>query len=581
MPQIEQYGDGQGSTVRTRPIDAPLINPNIATPDVFGAAIARGAGDAAQGLGQAYMMHQRLRQEEQDNRDEVEAFDGANQYIEQDNTDTANFLTRTGKQAIGLTEDARKTHQRRRDEIAAKLTSPGAKEKFNQLTERRWLQTQARLEGHAAGEVKNYIAQTYDSTITNVMMDGLNDGTPTALERAEAMARVTRQRQGDLLGGDGQTIELAHRKDSGKLYGAAVDAAIDRSDWATAAALVERYGDRLPEDKRADARGRIAAGGRNQQAQTTTDTILADPAITRAKAALAIKEIGDADLRDRVQQKANQEFERREAALNEARGTTYETMAKEIESGADVEDLLVKHQDAAALEQVDRDRLRVAAERAAVRKAPPAGSDEFYELRNMAAVTPGPFMDVDLRRYRGVINEGERKQMIELQADMKSHAIATAAKGSQKPARGFLSEEDVANGLLEKADIPTGVKDGKHDPRALSFKRQLNRAIVAAGGSTNVTTDQIEQIGKRLMAEEVRKVARAGLNPMRLFSGETYDEKVRSFEAEGADQRAFALSQVPASEVAKIRASLRKRGLTDDAITENDIIATYNATLSK
>jgi hypothetical protein len=245
-----------------------------------------------------------------------------------------------------------------------------------------------------------------------------------------------------------------------------------------------------------------------------------------------------------------------------------------------VETLLAKHSNAAALEQSDKDNLRLVARRVAARKDPPEGSDEFYALRNAAAVAPQAFLNVDLRRFRGVINEGERQRMIELQADMKSRALTSAAKGEAKPPRGFLSEEDIANGLLESIDVTPGVKDGLHDPRALAFKRQLNRAIVAAGGSDKLTTDQMEQIGKRLVAEETRKVARAGLNPMRMFRGDTYEETVRAFEAPGADTRAFSLDQVPASEVPKIRAALLRKGLAEDDITDDDILTTYNATLS-
>jgi hypothetical protein len=581
-PQIEQYGDLK---VGRRPIDAPLANPAMASPDAFGAPIADGARRAVIGIAQA----NQLRQEEERKRDEVESLDAFNQFVDQENDRRADYLTRTGSKALDLPKVAREDHDKSRDELEAKLTRPGSKERFRQLTDRRWLQTDAQIQGHTREQAKKYTADTFNGSIERLGLDALEDGSPAALEYAERMRRVERQRLGQHLGMDGQTLEVEHRKDAAGLYGAAISNAIEGSNWKTAEDYLARYGDRLDKSTRVQMEGKIRAGSLNQKAQEYTDVIFKSGyAENPADADRMIKTIDDADLRDRVQVKVSQEFARRKVALAEARGAAFESIAKEVDAGADVEDLIAKHRDAAALEQADKDQLRATAARAAARKAVPAGSDSYYALRNAAAVTPDAFMREDLKLYRGRISEPERQAMIELQADMNARRIGSATKDS-KPARGLLSSEDVANGILRSIDINPNLADGKLDPRAVAFKTQLDKAILAEGGLDKLDNDRIRTIGMRLILEENRKAAASTAGKVTNFltvglagmagvgvDGET---KVRAFEDAGADRRAFSVAQVPAESMPLAVEALRESGIENP--TEDQILSTYNATVSK
>lgn len=579
MPEIDQYG---GPQVRARPKDAPLVNPGIASADAFGAPIAEGVARMSHGLGVA----EKLRQQEQDKKDEIDAFDAFNKFVESENGRTADYLTRTGKNAENVTTEARSDHDKERDSIEQGLGSPGSKDRFRRLTDRRWTQTSARLENHSRTEVKRYTAQTYDGAISLSGQDGLEDGSPEALERASRIRFATRQRQGQLLGADGNTLEVQHRADDSALFGAAVEAAINEDDWQGAKAHLDQFGDRIDRDTRATLTGRVKDGSRNQEAQNLSDGIFKSGyATTRADADRMVKAIDDADLRDRVQAKVSAEFARRDVALAEARGKTYERGAAAALAGGDVDRFLATDPDAKALEERDITNLRRVAEDTANRREPKTGSDEYYDLRHSAAVMPDKFRQVDLKLYRGVINERERQGLIELQADMEARAGGTTGKGQKQP-RGLLSVEDIANGTLEDIGITPGAKDGKHDPRARAFKEQFDRVILASGGMDNLSNDELRVIAKRLVADETRAVAagKAGkfLNTYTgglaglVGIGVDGEETVKAFEIPG--DRAFSLSQIPAEYIEEARKFRTKDGR---APTDDQIISAYNANQSR
>lgn len=573
MPTIPQ---SYGPTVRREALPAPLANPGMASAAAFGAPIAEGAQRAAR------LVYEANKQAEED-RDTIDAMDAHNAFLEEDNARMTEYRARTGGNAKGLLEEASTDYRKRQDAHGAKLTSPGAKEKFRQITDQRWATRNSAILGeHQADQIRRYQIETLDSTVKNVHLDALNDGSDEALIEADRRAYLTRQRMADMTGADPQTVDLMHRADREGLFSSAVEQDIDADNWKGAKARLDKFGDAISKEKRTVLEAKIREGGLNQKAQDTADAIIKSGyAGTRADANRMIKAIDDADLSDRVRAKIDREFVARDAALAEARGATYEEIAKEVDAGADVETLLAKHSNAAALEQSDKDNLRRVADRAAERKETPDGSDEFYALRYFAASAPQAFLGTDLRLYKGVVSKREYNLLNVLKADMTSSALSTAAKGEEKPARGFLSEEDIANGILESIGIPPGVRNGLHDPRALAFKRQFNRAIVAAGGSDKLKTEQMEQIGKRLVAIEHRKVARADYSIIGMFDDGFYEAKFRAFELPDADDRAFSLEQIPASEIPKIRESLLRKGRAERDITEDDIITTYNATPRK
>lgn len=584
MPEIPK---ATGNTVRTAPLPAVMADPRMASPDAFGASIA-------QGLQRGADMAYRAQREAEDDRDDIEAVDALNQFAEADHQRMADYRNRTGGDARGLLDEAGNDYRKRQDEASAKLSRPGAKLRFKQMTDQRWSnRNSAILAEHQADQIRRYESSTLDSSVKRAHLDALDVGTDDALVEADRMGYLNRQRQADLMGTDPATLDLAARADRDALFSAAIEQDIEGDNWKGAQARLEKFGASMSKDKRMALESRIRDGGRNQTAQDTTDTIFRSGyATTKADADRMVAAIPDADLRGRTQTKVDHEWARRQAALAEVRGSKVEALSKAIEAGEDVEALLAKDENHMALEQSDRDNLRLTARRAALREEPPQGSDSYYGLRNMAAVAPQAFIREDLRLWRGKINETERQQMIEHQADLRGALKRTTEKGA-KPARGFMTSEAIANDTLRGMGINPGVEDGKIDPRALAFKTGLDRAIAASGGDDALSADQVRAIAGRMVAEETRTVSAGGvgrwtntiglgLPGLALGIGKDSTEQVRSFEAPGADRRAFSVGQIPAGDLEAARQALKAHSKDPDfEPTEDQVLSTYNATISR
>jgi hypothetical protein len=566
MPnEIDTYG---GRKVRTRPLDAPLVNPSIASPDAFGAAIGQGARGLVLDLA-------KVRQHADDDIADTEALEARNKYLDARNKQMANYLQETGKVALDLPDRGRVDHDALRDATMAELKTPAGKERFRQMMDAQWVREGGQLESHRANQQREYQTGTIEASILHTGTEALRAGTPKALEDGERLMRLDRQRLGDMVGMPGVAIENQHQRDRATLYGAAIEGKISGSQWADAKDYLARYGDRLDENKRADFSRRIADGGLNQQAQDTADEIMADPTRTRAQAYEGVAMLDDADLRQRTLAKVDQEFAHREAALAQARGDTFERLAKAVEEGADPDDLLAKDADAPALDQRDRDTLRRVGENAAHRRQPAALGERYYTLRTLAAEMQDEFMATDLRLERGRMPESERGALMEMQADMRARRAGGA--GSKVP-RGLLGIEDVANNTLRGIGINPAPEKGVVDPRALAFKGQFDRAVLAGGGADKLTSIDMQRIADGLVLEESRKVKRSGWNPASWFGSGEVEVPTRRFEMPGAARAAFSAEQVPAADRDRARAALVKRGIANP--TAEQILDTYNKALA-
>lgn len=577
MPEIPR---SLGPSVRTAPLPAPLANPGMASPDAFGAAIG-------EGLGRGGVMALRARQEAEDDRDDIEAADALNQFAELDHQKMAEFRSRTGGNARGVLDEAGEDYRKRQEEFAKKLTRPGAQQRFREMTNARWAnRNSAIITEHQTEQLRRYEADTLDGLIKTTQLDALDVGTDEALIEADRRAALTLQRRLDLEGADPQTRDLALRANRDALFSAAIDKDIDADNWKGAKARLDKFGDTMSQGKRTALEAKVREGGLNQMAQDTADEITNAADMTKADMDKAVASLTDADLRQRTQVKVDQEWSRREEALKIARGKVFGELAKAADEGADVEALIIKHEDKDALTQEDKDHLRGIAARRARRQEPPAGSPDYYKLRRAASVLPQQFITEDLNLWRGRIPESERQGLIELQADMLGRT--TPGSKERKPS-GLLTVSDIASRSLRSMGINGGIEKGQRDPRADAFERLFDMAIQAEGGTQNLTNAQMEAIANRLMAEETRTVAAGGVGKFinitgmglpGMIAGIGIDgtEKVRAFEQPGADRRAFSINQVPDSYLQEASKARDKNG---NPPTEQMILNAYNASLGQ
>lgn len=558
MPEIPQ---STGPNARRAPLPAPLANPGMASPDAFGASIARGLQHGAEAVHKA-----------NDDRDTIEAMDGMNQFLVSDHEKMSEFRSRTGANAKGLTEEAAEDYRKRQDEFEAKISSPGAKKKFRQATDARYAQRNSPiLIEHQRDQMRAYEADTLSGSIKNIHLDALNDGSDDAIANADRISAITYQRLADMQGIDPQTRDLALRANAATLYGAAIEQDIEADNWKGAQDRLAKFGDRLDKGTRTTLEAKIREGGLNQQAQDISDTIFKSGyATTKADADRMVSAEKNADLRQLAQTKVDQEWARREAALSAARGATFEGIAKEIEAGGDVDALIAKHPDAAALELADRNHLRNLASDIASNKQPDPGGDRWLDLINEAETSPAAFIKRDLRLERGILPREEWRALADQQARMRG-GILKADDKTPIP-QGIFSANDIANNAMREFGMNPDAKDSKQDPNVLAFKRQFNRAIIAKGGHTKLTEPDMEKIAAGLLVKH--RIANKGA------FGREYFTEVPRFLLSGMDRAAFSERDVPADYRGGIVDDLKKAGLSDKEITPELIIEGYNQKLA-
>lgn len=559
MPDIEQYG---GPQVRARPKDAPLINPGIATPDAFGAAVADGLQRGGLGVAEA------MKKAESD-RDLIEAMNANNAFLEEDHQKMSEYRSRTGGNAKDLTTEAAEDYKKRQAEHEGKLTSPGAKERFRKITDARWVRRNSpQLIDHQREQMRKYESDTLTSSINNVHKDALDDGTDEALAEADRMSELTIHKLANMQGTDPQTREAALRGNRQSLYGSAIEQDIDAGNWKGASERLTKFGGVLDPMKRGDLERRTKEGGLNQQAQDTADTIFKSGYATKkADADKMVGAIKDEDLRSRTQAKVDHEWARREAALAEARGATFEGIAAEVEAGGDVEALLAKHPDAPALEQVDRARLRNLAGDVAKGHQPVPLGDTFLSVQAMAT-TPelrNQFLRTPLGIYRGSMTKEELAGLVKLQGDLRS---SPDTGGGDKLAT-IASMDNVREQTLRSIGIdPSLSEKNKDSKRALGFQRELQRQVWNQQQTTGKKLDDqgMQAIADRLVMDTIIHRDRSPFSPMRfapLIGSDTYDVHMPAFEA---------LNSVPEADKQQIREAYKEQGKEP---TDVEIIRAY------
>ena len=106
MPEAPVYGDLK---VATRPLDAPQINPGVASAEAFGVgeklsrnAIAQGAAGLGMGIIEGNRIRQAAAEKAQQERNDFEVLDASNQTIDAVNDIKAKAFQVQGSNAIGL-----------------------------------------------------------------------------------------------------------------------------------------------------------------------------------------------------------------------------------------------------------------------------------------------------------------------------------------------------------------------------------------------------------------------------------------------------------------------------------------------
>lgn len=552
MPRVPQYDP----KVRAAPIPGARLTAQT-SPDTYGAAVGQGV----QNVGQAVL---KVQKEEKERADQIAkmASDNQSSVVASDLLNKA--LATKGQNSFGVVESSLQEYDKSAGEIEAGLSNQEQRTAFRAQSQQRRLAMSSRLQGHVLEQTSIYDREQTSAAVDNLRNDAIanpsdaanktaqqrqliqehatRNGMPpewTALEAGKAVSDTHLQvLSGLAAAGDEQGASTYHKNFSGELVGKDREAADKIVSVSVTRAQSQRISD--------DILLKIENG----------DILTASDAVAAAKAAAG----DDAKLRDEAVDRVKVEWATRRSSIDQEQHRRFDQADEMFRDRSSVSD--IEPATWSALTASQQDSFRDLERKRATNSLPLDNSDKYYVLRGIAASpqTKNDFLGIDLREYRPQLSKGDYDRLIEIQSEMRKGA------GDSKLLRGIDTEEQVVNQLMGEVGINPQVGKADPDPRAISFRAQLNAAVIANQVATGKEAgpEDVKAIGKRLMAEVTISTPRAWYNPARWVAGDD-DETYKYFEA-----------PIPAAERDKIVQAFKDEGVSP---TDEQIRSAYTATV--
>lgn len=184
--------------------------------------------------------------------------------------------------------------------------------------------------------------------------------------------------------------------------------------------------------------------------------------------------------------------------------------------------------------------------------APETDFVKYYDLKTLAANNPEQFKKIDLSKTFAFLANGERKEMIGIQTELRNN---------QKPKGldGFQADSAIVNAALAGMGIDSSAKGSNDDiVKTASFRRQVDEQLIAHQEAT----------GRKANNNEVRKIV-DDLSIKTVVGKKWFglrDDARFVFETDDTSKPQFQITDIPKPDRQKIDAALKARNIpqTDD-----------------
>jgi hypothetical protein len=317
--------------VKSDPLQAALINPNVASADSFGAPIAAGARSLSTAV---IREEEKVKQERQD----YAVMDADNKLVDASNDLVAKAMQVQGSNAIGLGDRTREDFNKLVEDSAKDIADPETKELFRRRAAQRWGGIDARVMGHAENQITDYKTKTLQGHIDRRGLEAIDSMDPAQIAQASNDRFLARQALSDLTGVD---LEVEHVKDDSELYAAATERFLDAKDWKGAAEFYEQNkGKILPavRDKVVEPALRVARIQGEAELATAEITSPRNGAIpTRTQAMSAASKIQDPEVKTRTMASVKALYVERDLSHEADQESEYSDLQKQLrENGGDI-----------------------------------------------------------------------------------------------------------------------------------------------------------------------------------------------------------------------------------------------------
>jgi hypothetical protein len=449
---------------------------------------------------ETYRQARLVQKQEKDRADEIALLDAQNQLDAWEHPrlydpETGALNTR-GKNAMGLPEAVGKEYEDVTGKIAEGLGNDRQRFMFARLKQQRGAALDLNLQRHVSQEIQRYEGQELQATVSNATGNAIanaSDPRRVGMELGRAIEAINTHAPRLGLGPE-QIAEQISAVQT-KTHEGVIEQLLAEDQTKTAQVYFEETKSQITGPAVARIEKALEAGKTKAEAQKQADAIIAAGG-TLTEQRTKARAIEDPTVRDAVMQRIEHEDavndriqrEAEQARLNNAYSIVDKTKSVDNISPAD-QVALATHMPALRAYALQR------------AKGLPIETDypTYYGLMTKAGDDPAAFVKENLLAYRSKLDDGEFKQLADLQLRIK----AGDRNAADKATGSFRTHQQIANNSLTSYGIDPTPKEGTAEAKAVAqFYRMLD-VRVSALGKEKPTNDDIQAIADDLLSTSV------------------------------------------------------------------------------
>ena len=536
MPRVPRFGSQQ---VREAPLPSARITTQV-TPEEFGAGIGRSLTNVGQVV-----------QEQRNKADDIMVFDADRELGEFENNalyhPESGALTRRGRDAFDMPEQVRADYAAKVNEIEARLTSPGAKQKFRRLTVGRERGINRTVQRHVAAEIKKFEDESTENYLKNARANAAfnyNDPERVGVEIARQKMALSAYAQRNGLPADWTKNKIESAES--QTHVAVIERMLVNNQDRMAKAYFKANKSGITGEHITGVEKALEAGSLRGESQRRADAIFeaSDDFTTQLATA---RKIGDPKLRDEVVSRVKQRNSEQATATAQEQRQAKDDSWEIIASGEGKDAIPVTTW--AKLNGADQQAIVTFLQKRASGEAIDTDWEAYYSL---ARLDPKALAQVNLNDFRTKLANTEFKQ-----------AVAWQRAGQTALSKG-VAPEGTTQQLINSA-----LKEHK---MADKLKGQFTSRVYQ-------TIDEEQQnLGRKLTTKERQQIIDTLMIEGEIFTENwPWDPNKRAFEIEtNEERRRFYVKDVPPPEREKIEAALRRQ---KQPVTDENVMRLYNQKL--
>lgn len=546
----------------------PLPNARVAVDapiEAFGGGAANPRLDLSELANQAHDIFQ----QEKQRADETAVVAAAAKASDLETRLTISTRQRLGTDAFSAPEQVTEDWDKSTQEIESGLTNDTQRAAFERVKASHWNSLNSAVQSHVADQRQKYDAQVTDDAIgaeRNAAIVNFDNPGRVALSIANQVAAIKTHLEkvynGQIPEG---LLERATLEASSSTQTAVIDRLLANGQDLAAKTYYSAVKDQISGADSTKIEKALEVGSKRGESQRQADAILAKPDIDEQTAVQQARAIKDPDVRDDVEERIRREFTERAQQQRAVRDATFQRASDQLERArGDVN--RINPSDWAGLTLQERSALRAYGKQ--LTEGTPTKTDlgTYYSLRTMA-VTPetrDKFLKRNLMLDRPYLSEGDFKQMVDLQADLKK-----GDQASENKLHAIRTNDQIVNDALE--GIGLGVVPSKREkdkPIIDTIKRSIDAAVELEQSRTGkpASSADVQRITDQILTQHVVST------PGWLWG--TNQENKRLFELGPNDQLVLTVKDIPKPDRDALTARLRKAGLP---VTDESLVSHYKA----